>query len=441
MFYDRGEFMAAKYNVIKNYTKKAPWDDSPYTVQIWKYSPQSISWGMYVEGNIDAYRSSDSMAQNLAVEPGSRSYLVSGRYPAPFITETSALQAYNDLLAEGGAGNSKYISCSGEWVNRRDAHDTRVVNHVKNGTGTIIDDPSEVGGYLTISPGTPCADSDHDGIPDVWESSHGLNASNAADNKLDADGDGYTNIEEYLNGTGTGTQPPTSDTTAPFVPSNLTAIAVSSSQINLSWNASTDNVGVAGYRIYRNGSQITTVTGTTYSNIGLQANTSYSYTVAAYDAAGNVSSQSSSVSATTQSQQGSETLCSVYQSGSSAPAGFGVPWNPYSSTKELIVKTLCGSNSLTVEAGSGLQTQYIYHYGYYYKNNQWNQFTFNCTGGAKIANAWCPASASATISGLNLLENNYIAAYICTWTGSEWKCGCRDNTCATPYWQLQSFGK
>jgi chitodextrinase len=89
------------------------------------------------------------------------------------------------------------------------------------------------------------------------------------------------------------------DTTPPSVPTNLTATTISSSQVNLSWTASTDNVGVAGYNVYRNGSLVGTTTGTTYQDTGLTASTSYSYTVAAYDAAGNVSAQSASASATT----------------------------------------------------------------------------------------------------------------------------------------------
>ncbi|MHB8648104.1 MAG: LamG-like jellyroll fold domain-containing protein, partial [Thermomicrobiales bacterium] len=91
------------------------------------------------------------------------------------------------------------------------------------------------------------------------------------------------------------------DTTAPTTPTGLSATAVSSSQINLSWTASIDNVGVAGYNIYRNGVLLTTTTGTTYSNTALSASTLYSYTVSAYDAAGNTSTQSAVVSATTQS--------------------------------------------------------------------------------------------------------------------------------------------
>jgi hypothetical protein len=63
------------------------------------------------------------------------------------------------------------------------------------------------------------------------------------------------------------------DQTAPTVPSNLTAVAVSSTQINLTWTASTDNFGVAGYRIYRAGTQIATSVGTAYQNPGLAAST------------------------------------------------------------------------------------------------------------------------------------------------------------------------
>lgn len=91
------------------------------------------------------------------------------------------------------------------------------------------------------------------------------------------------------------------DTQAPTVPTNLTAVAVSSSQINLSWTASTDNVGVTSYKIYRDGgaTPIATPTGTTYNNTGLTASIAYSYTVSACDAAGNCSGQSSAASDTT----------------------------------------------------------------------------------------------------------------------------------------------
>ena len=84
----------------------------------------------------------------------------------------------------------------------RDIVGTR--NHA--GTGPV--DPNEdlrtiddVGGFPVIAPGTPCADTDIDGMSDEWEVLHGFNPNDAADGPQDADGDGYTNVEEYLNGT------------------------------------------------------------------------------------------------------------------------------------------------------------------------------------------------------------------------------------------------
>jgi chitodextrinase len=92
---------------------------------------------------------------------------------------------------------------------------------------------------------------------------------------------------------------PAPDTTAPSVPTNLTAAATSQSQVNLAWSTSTDNVGVSGYRIYRDGTAVATTSGTSYQNTGLAASTAYSYTVRAYDAAGNESANSITASATT----------------------------------------------------------------------------------------------------------------------------------------------
>src|SRR6058998_1751352 len=91
----------------------------------------------------------------------------------------------------------------------------------------------------------------------------------------------------------------TTDTTPPTAPGNLVATAVSSSQIDLSWTASTDDVGVTGYRVDRcqgagctSFTQIATPTGTSHSDTGLAPSTSYSYQVTAVDAAGNVSTAS-----------------------------------------------------------------------------------------------------------------------------------------------------
>ena len=117
--------------------------------------------------------------------------------------------------------------------------------------------------------------------------------------------DAAGNLSAYSNTASATTTAP--DTQPPTAPSNLTATAASTTQINLSWTASTDNVGVTGYKVEQcqgascsNFAQVGTTTGaTTYSATGLTTNTSYSYRVRATDAAGNLSSYSNTASATT----------------------------------------------------------------------------------------------------------------------------------------------
>jgi chitodextrinase len=89
------------------------------------------------------------------------------------------------------------------------------------------------------------------------------------------------------------------DITPPSIPGNLSATPISTSQINLTWNASMDNVSVAGYQVFRNGLQIATTTVTNFSNTGLATSTTYTYYVTAFDGSGNFSGQSATVSATT----------------------------------------------------------------------------------------------------------------------------------------------
>lgn len=90
------------------------------------------------------------------------------------------------------------------------------------------------------------------------------------------------------------------DTTAPSVPAGLSGTAASTSAINLAWTASTDNVGVSGYKVSRNGAIVATLGAvTSWSDSGLAAGTAYSYTVAAFDAAGNNSAPSAALVVTT----------------------------------------------------------------------------------------------------------------------------------------------
>jgi chitodextrinase len=105
----------------------------------------------------------------------------------------------------------------------------------------------------------------------------------------------YGEVEDYtvvISGT-------TPDTQAPTAPTNLAASSVAQTTLSLTWTASTDNVGVTGYDVYRNSSLLTTVTGTSYNVTGLTASTTYSFYVKAKDAAGNISGASNTISVTT----------------------------------------------------------------------------------------------------------------------------------------------
>jgi chitodextrinase len=94
------------------------------------------------------------------------------------------------------------------------------------------------------------------------------------------------------------------DGTAPSTPGNVTATAASSSQVNLTWTASTDNIGVTGYHVYRNGTQLQTPTPpdatppTAYTDDTAQPGTAYTYQVSAVDAAGNESPRASATVST-----------------------------------------------------------------------------------------------------------------------------------------------
>lgn len=89
------------------------------------------------------------------------------------------------------------------------------------------------------------------------------------------------------------------DTQAPSVPTGLAASNLTTTGVTLTWNASTDNVGVTGYRVFQGAAQVGTPAATTFAVAGLAASTTYSFTVRAVDAAGNVSSASSALGVTT----------------------------------------------------------------------------------------------------------------------------------------------
>jgi len=89
------------------------------------------------------------------------------------------------------------------------------------------------------------------------------------------------------------------DNDPPTVPTDLTSSSITGNEVTLTWSASTDNVGVAGYIVYRNGSEVGTTSDTTFADTGLSDNTTYTYTVLAEDTEGNQSSLSEALEVTT----------------------------------------------------------------------------------------------------------------------------------------------
>ncbi|WP_051710537.1 carbohydrate-binding module family 20 domain-containing protein [Andreprevotia chitinilytica] len=162
------------------------------------------------------------------------------------------------------------------------------------------------------------------------------------------------------------------DTTAPTVPTGLTSTAVGSNTVALSWTASTDNVGVTGYKVYRNGTQVGTTTTTSYTDSGLSASTAYSYTVAAYDAAGNTSAVSTALSVTTSAS----TACNVsvtftianantvtgqniYVAGNQTALGNWTPASAFALTIQGSGANVPWTGTVTLPASTAIQYKYI----------------------------------------------------------------------------------
>ncbi|MCX7824818.1 MAG: hypothetical protein N2689_04610, partial [Verrucomicrobiae bacterium] len=149
---------------------------------------------LYVAGNIGPHRPKADKDDWALVGIG---FGREGAAPARFramtsfdtwpVTAHSAAEALPLVLAHAGA-----------TLPKRDAVDARVVADVRNRTGRLINSPREVGGYPFLRSGAPPADADNDGMPDEWERQASLDPHDPSDANKDRNGDGYTNIEEYL---------------------------------------------------------------------------------------------------------------------------------------------------------------------------------------------------------------------------------------------------
>jgi hypothetical protein len=203
----------SRYNIFNNYYRPGPTTPEaavryrvlrPDGRRATRDKTGPREWGKaYVAGNVvegNAAVTADNWAGGIQIDGGDDPKVILPRvrvekpFPmAPVPTEPAA-DAYAAVLDHAGA--TRPI---------RDAVDRRIIDHVRAGTaapGTkqgIITDVNQVGGYPVYA-GRPVIDTDGDGIPDDWERAHGLNPNNPTDAAADATGDGYTNIEKYLNG-------------------------------------------------------------------------------------------------------------------------------------------------------------------------------------------------------------------------------------------------
>jgi pectate lyase len=205
-----GSGLTRQANVVSNWVSMGPNSTRGMPIYSGNYDEEfSTNPGaaqFYLSGNIDGRRSSVSLDDRLFFDPADWKYVLSqpiGNLSVELFS--SASQAVRDVTSFAGAFP-------------RDSSDQRVVLGFLNCGGSIIDDPSQVGGWPVLAVGTPYTDADGDGMEDSWEA-----ANNIASGTADADGDGYSNLEEFLNelagdqdasgyvinkvGTGTGTVP------------------------------------------------------------------------------------------------------------------------------------------------------------------------------------------------------------------------------------------
>jgi pectate lyase len=146
---------------------------------------------IYPKDNLSPIRPDATQPEDAIIKPWEekmdrRKFAVSAPFSAPSLMILSASETFEAVLTNVGATRPKL-----------DSVDQRILSDVKNGTGKIINHPSEVGGWPKLATGKPPADRDNDGMPDAWEKAQGLNPEDDSDRHATGKS-GYTRLEEYL---------------------------------------------------------------------------------------------------------------------------------------------------------------------------------------------------------------------------------------------------
>ena len=202
-------------NVVGNFFREGPDTeriDQALTINDWGFSSLAIQPGAALGVFAARNRRQGTAGGTEAVEPSCArwnaatagwEFCSSGTYAKPSyatppITTTSALEARDQVLADAGA--SRRLDDAGRWVSARDATDARIDSDARTGSGRILRTYRDFPGWPTLAKGAAPVDSDLDGMPDAWERTQDCLDPGRADDAADGNANGYTNLEEFLNG-------------------------------------------------------------------------------------------------------------------------------------------------------------------------------------------------------------------------------------------------
>ncbi|NBD74242.1 hypothetical protein GVX82_04365 [Patescibacteria group bacterium] len=133
------------------------------------------------------------------------------------------------------------------------------------------------------------------------------------------------------------------------------------------------------------------------------------------------------------------TACNTLTASQAPPSGYGSAFNVVQGTAEALVSVACDGSRARVTVGTTDDWQYAYRLGYLWRDGSWQRFEL--AGDDLLGDNWYtgPARRTITLAADEQGTDMYVVGYVCTWTGSEWKCGCRDEACRGSFWQLQRF--